>query len=103
MMELLDLVIRLVDAREVSRPDIPNGKRSLEKAFGAGKHKFSKRRFESKDEGEGISVGKPTIPKSYVKRAKRVDPKDATKKGLCFKCGNAGHMARKCCESGAEK
>lgn len=100
MMELLNLVNWLGDAQEISLPDIPNSKRSFEKAFGVGKHKFPKRRFESKDEGEGGSVGKPTTPKSYVKRAKQVDPKDATKKGLCFKCGKAYHMARECRVSG---
>ena len=99
-MKLLDLVIRLGDAKEVSRPKIPNGKRSFEKAFGGGKHKFPKRQFESKEEGEGGSVGKPTTSKSYVKWAKPVDPKDATKKILYFKCEKAGHMAQECREGG---
>ena len=42
MIELLDLVIHLGDAKDVSRPDILNGKRSFEKAFRGGKHKFPK-------------------------------------------------------------
>jgi hypothetical protein len=40
MMKLLDVVIRLGDAREVSRPEIPNGKRPFEKSFGSGNTNF---------------------------------------------------------------
>ena len=42
MMELLDVVIRLSDAREVGCPNMPNGKRLFEKTFGGEKHKFPK-------------------------------------------------------------
>ena len=103
MMELLDLVIHLGDAREVSRPDIPNGKRSFDKAFGGGKHKFPKRRFVSKDEGEGGSVGKPTTPKNYVKQAKRVDPKDTTKKGFVSNAGKRATWCGSAVKAGAER
>jgi hypothetical protein len=94
MMKLLDVVIRLGDAREVSRPNVPNGKRPFEKSFGGSKYKFLKRKYEPKEESEGGSVGKPTTPKGYVKRAKWVDSKDASKKGLCFNCGKTGYMVR---------
>ena len=40
------------------------------------------------------SSGKPAIPKSFNKRPKRVDAKEPTKKRLCFKCGNACHIAK---------
>ena len=94
MLELLDVVIRLGDAREISWSETTNGKRPFEKTFGGGKHKFPKRKYEPRDEGEERSVGKLITPKGFVKRTKRVDPKDASKKGFCFKCGKADHMAR---------
>lgn len=48
---------------------------------------------------------RPKTPKSSFKKVKRINTKDATKKGLCFKCGNSGHMEREYCENakGAEK
>ena len=47
-----------------------NAKRPFKKNFGGGKHKFLKRKYELRDDGEGGSVGKPTTPKGFVKRAK---------------------------------
>ena len=80
-----------------------NAKRLFEKNFGGGKHKFPKRKYELRDDGEGGSVGKPTTPKGFVKRAKRVDPKEVSKKGVCFKCGKLGLIARDCREGGGGK
>ena len=51
MLELLDVVIRLGDAREVSRPETANGKRPFEKSFGGGKSEFPKRKYEPRDDG----------------------------------------------------
>ena len=42
MIKLLEVVIRLGDAKNISRPEIPNGKRPFEKDFGSAKHKFPK-------------------------------------------------------------
>jgi hypothetical protein len=70
MMELLDVVIRLGNAREVSRPKIPNGKRPFKKSFGDGKNKLSKRKYEPNEKDEGESVGKPTTLEGYVNWAK---------------------------------
>ena len=65
----------------------PNRNRPFKKTFGSGKHKFPKRKYEVKEESEGGSSGKPTTPRSYVKRAKQVESKNTTKKCLCFKYG----------------
>lgn len=70
MIKLLDVVICLDVAREVGRPDTPSGKRPFEKSFGGGKHKFSKHKYEAKEEPEGGLSGKKITPKSFVKRAK---------------------------------
>ena len=75
----------------------------LRRVSGGRKQKFLKRKYERKEEGEGGSVGKPTKPKGYVKRAKRIDLKDASRKGLCFKCGKTDHMARESHEGGGGK
>ena len=102
MLELLDVVIRLGDAREVGRAETPAAKKPYERFPGGNKPKFPKRKWESKEDPEGPS-GKPTMRKAFVKRPKRVDAKDATKKGLCFKCRKAGHLAKECREGGSGK
>ena len=94
MLELLDVVIRLGDAREVVRSETPTGKKPFERYFGGNKLKFAKRKWESKEDPERGSSDKLATPKGFVKRPKRVDAKDATKKKLCFKCGKVGHVAR---------
>lgn len=101
MMELFDIVIRLGDVREVGRSKTLSGKKPFERSFGSGKSKFAKRKWDTRDEPEGGSSGKLATPKSFIKRPKRVDAKDATKKGLCFKCGKSGHIARECREGGS--
>lgn len=94
MLELLDVVIQLSDAREVGHSETLNGKKPFERSFGGNKPKFAKIMWESKEDPKGGSSGKPATPKIFVKRPKRVDAKDATKKDLCFKCGKASHVAR---------
>ena len=44
MMELLDVVIRLSDAREVGRSDNQSEKNYFESSFRSGKCKFAKRK-----------------------------------------------------------
>ena len=44
MLELLDVVLRLGDARDVSRLETNSGKRPFAKRFGGANHKFSKRK-----------------------------------------------------------
>lgn len=93
------------DARELSCPEIPSIRKLFEKKFGGGKSKFLKRKFEAKKETEGGLRWKPNTPKGQLKRVKWVGAKDAIKKGLCFKCGSADHMARDCreCAKGGVK
>jgi hypothetical protein len=86
MLELFDVVIRLGDAREVGRSETPTGKKPFKRSFGGNKPKFAKRKWESKEDPERGSSGKLATPKGFVKRPKRVDAKDATKKVLRFKC-----------------
>ena len=80
MMNLLDVVIRLGDVREVRRSYAPSGKKPFERSFRSTKPKFMKREWDTREESKGGSSGKPTTPKSFVKRPKRVDAKVATKK-----------------------
>lgn len=53
MIKLLDVVIRLRDAKDISCPEIPNGKRPFEKNFGSRKHKFPKRKYKLKKKVKG--------------------------------------------------
>lgn len=98
-MKLLDMVICLGDAHELGRNETSNAKRVFEKHFGGRKHKFLKHKFEAKGETEGGVNSRRQTSKSSFKKTKGVDAKDATKIFFCFKCGNSGHMARKCREN----
>lgn len=96
MMELFDVVICLGDAHELGRNETPSAKTPFEKHFGGGKHKFPKRKFETKEEAEGGVSLRLQTPKNSFKKVKQIDNKDVTKKGFCFKCGNLSHMEREC-------
>lgn len=64
MMEPLDVVIRLGDAKKIGCRDTPSSKRPFEKTIGGRKHKFPKRKYEAMAEVEGSSSEKPNTPKS---------------------------------------
>ena len=55
-MELLDVVIRLSDAREVGRSDNQSEKNYFESSFRSGKYKFAKRKWETREDLEGDQV-----------------------------------------------
>lgn len=98
-MELLDVVIRLEDARKLDRNETLSVKRPFKKSFKGGKHKFSKRKFETKEEAEGGMSSNPQTPKGPIKWVKWIGTKDVIKKGLYFKYGNPSHMTKECHEN----
>lgn len=94
MLELLNIVICLGDARDLSEQDNQRGNKTLETAFGSnagGSHKgnFLKRKFEAKanQEDRGSKA-------SFKKKAGQVDLKVAKENGTCYKYGEPDQCAK---------
>lgn len=67
MMELVDVIIHLGDARELGWNDILSMKRLFQKHFRGGKHKSSKHKSEAKENARGEINSRSQTPNNSFK------------------------------------